>query len=169
MGSNTNYFYANQFKKSGIIGDSRLILNPNPFENDVKYNPLDTVTNTLVPGEGLVLVDNGASDGSGLPVVGKRAHEYSAIYGVVKFSTLKNSHAVGENFVIAKKGDIINFQASGAIKRGDKVSLVLATPGQVSTIAGAGRAVLGEAIDQAADGGIVGIELTCDNTAVSQT
>jgi hypothetical protein len=39
----------------------------------------------------------------------------------------------------------------------------------VSTIAGAGRAVLGEAIDQAADGGIVGIELTCDNTAVSQT
>jgi hypothetical protein len=83
-------FSINQFKKSQVVGDSVLNVNPNPFQMEVKYDPTDTSTNRFVPAEGVALIDLGANDtnASGLPIISKRTNNYDAFYGVNKFSSL---------------------------------------------------------------------------------
>jgi hypothetical protein len=166
--SDTN-LYANQFKKKPIVGNSVLGINPNPYQMDVTFDPSATGL-TLQAGEGVVLKDLGSDDmaAAGIPVVAKRDHNYDAVYGVRIYSILKALPGPGDNVVIAMKGDVINFKASGAISRGAKVSLILASPGYVKTVA-AGYAEVGVALDKAADGDIIRVELTCDNTAVAET
>jgi len=166
----SNYFYPNQFKKKRAIGESSLSVVPNPYQMEVKYDPEDTSTNTMLPAEGVVLKDLGADDqaAAGIPIVGKRTNNYDAVYGVKVFSVLKNQHSPGDNFVLAKKGDIINFQCSGAINRGTKVALIVASTGYVRAVT-TGYAEVGVALDKGANDDIIRVELTCDNTAVSAT
>lgn len=166
----SNYFYPNQFKKKRIVGESCLNVVPNPFQMDAKYDPQDTSTNRLVPAEGVVLKDLGANDEavSGIPIIGKRTANTDAVYGVKLFSVLKNQSAPNENVVIAMKGDVVAFQCSGAVARGEKVSLVLASTGYVKTLT-TGYAEVGVALDKGANDDIIRVELTCDNTAVSAT
>jgi hypothetical protein len=166
----SNYFYPNQFKKKRIVGESYLNVAPNPFQMDVKYDPEDTSTNRLIPAEGVILKDLGANDVavSGIPIVGKRTANTDAVYGVKLFSVLKNQSIPGDNVVIATKGDVVAFQCSGAVARGEKVSLVLASTGYVKVLT-TGYAEIGVALDKGANDDVIRVELTCDNTAVSAT
>lgn len=162
--------YTNQFKKTAIVGDLDLMTNPNPSIMEVKYDPQDTTTNRLVPGEGVILKDLGANDqvAAGIPIVGKRTNNYDAAYGVKLFSTLKNSSIPGENVKVAGKGAVVFMQCNGAVLRGDKVALVVATPGDVITMA-TGYSEFGVALDKGSDNSIIRVEITTDNAAVSAT
>lgn len=164
----SEYLYSNQFKKTPVIGDSVLGINPNPYQMDVNF--WGTTGQTLVAGEGVKLTDLGANElaASGIPIITKRANNYDAVYGVRKFSLLKGVAAVGDNVVIALKGDVLVFKASGAIARGEKVALIVSTPGSVRTVT-TGYAEVGVALDKADNGSLIRVELTCDNTAVAAT
>jgi hypothetical protein len=164
------YLYSNQFKKKPVIGDSCLGVNPNPFQMDVCYDPSETSTVTLVAGEGVALKDLGADDMAavGIPIVGKRTNNYDAVYGIRKFSVLKGAAVPSDNVVICMKGDVIMMKASGAISRGEKVALIVSTPGSVRTVT-TGYAEVGVALDKGANGDLIRVELTTANEAVAAT
>lgn len=164
------YVYSNQFKKSAIAGDLDLNTNPNATIMDVKYDPTDTSTNRLVPGEGVVLTDLGANDqaASGIPIIAKRTNNYDAVYGVKLFSTLKNNSEPGDNVKIAGKGAVVFMQCSGAISRGDKVALIVSTPGSVRTVT-TGYTEFGVALDKGANADVIRVEITTVNEAVAAT
>jgi hypothetical protein len=166
----SDYFYSNQFKKQQIIGDSVLNVTPNPFQMDAVYDPEASAVETLVAGEGVILKDLGATDmnAMGVPIVGKRTNNYDAVYGVRKYSILKGLAAPGDNVVISKKGDKLVFKCSGAVLRGDKVALVIATPGTIRTVT-TGYTEIGVALDKGANGDLIRVELTTVNEAVAAT
>lgn len=142
-------FNQNQFRQTATVGMLDLITNPNPAVMDVKYDPEATSTLTVVPGEGLKLIDNGATDPkTSLPIVDKRAADSDAIFGVKTFSTKENEDGPDENFSIAMEGAVIFMNAGAAITRGAPVALVQATPGNIVTRTT--EEIFGIALDKAA-------------------
>ncbi len=140
--------YTNQFKQTNEVGVLDLTTNPNPFVMTVLYNP-GGAGGDIVPGEGLILKDLGASDYSGnIPVVDVRALDADAIEGVFIYDNKRATAEVGARITIAKVGAIIVMKASAAIVRGAKVALVLLSPGEVVTATT--EAVFGKALDKAA-------------------
>lgn len=137
----------NQFKQSVAVGELDLQTSPNGAGFTVLVSPSST-TEGMVPGEGVKLVDLAASDIKGInPIVDERALDADAIFGVKIFNTKKNSNVAGDIIQVAGKGAVIWMNAGAAIARGASVDLVLATPGNVVTAAGA--TVLGVALDKA--------------------
>lgn len=155
--------FTNQFKPTAIPGQLDLVTNPNPFVFSVRYNPADTATNTLVPGEGVVLKDLGASDAAGLPIVAKRTADTEACYGVKIFNTKQASSPVGAVVEVAGAGAIIYMTCSGAITRGSRVSLLVATPASVATLA-AHYAEFGIALDKGANGDVIRVQITASSS-----
>jgi hypothetical protein len=151
--------YTNQFAPTAYAGQLDLVTNPNPFVMSCRYNPQDTSTNTLVNGEGVVLTDLGANDAAGLPIVAKRTYNYDLITGVKIARTKNNTSAVGDVVEIAGAGSVIFMTASGAITRGSRVGLVLASAGSVATLAD-GTQELGFALDKGASGALIRVRVT---------
>lgn len=148
----------NQFKQSNTIGSLDLTTNPNPSVMYCKWNPTATSTLTLVPGEGVILKDLGASDSVGLPIVDKRAADANAIEGVAIFDNKLAKKSPGDIISVAKFGAVVFMEASAAILRGASVALVLATPGQVVTTTT--ETAFGKALDKAsAAGDLIRIEI----------
>lgn len=148
----------NQFKQTNEVGVLDLNTNPNPFVMTVLYNP-GGAGGDIVPGEGLVLKDLGASDYSGnIPVVDVRAADATAIEGIFIYDNKRATAEIGSRITIAKAGAVIVMKASAAIARGAKVALVLATPGEVVTLTT--EALFGKALDKAtADGDLIRVEV----------
>jgi hypothetical protein len=151
--------HTNQFTPTAYPGQLDLQTNPNPFVLSCRYNPQDTSTYTLLAGEGVVLTDLGANDAKGLPIVAKRTHNYDLIFGVKVARTKENTTAVGGVVEIAGYEAVVYMQCSGAVARGERVSLVLASPGQVATIA-AGYQEFGFALDKGANGELIRVQIT---------
>lgn len=137
----------NQFKQSNVVGELDLQTGNNAAVFTVLLSPSYAGTG-VVPGEGLKLVDLAGSDVAGVPpIVGVRALDADAIFGVNVFNTKRNTTQKGEIVQVAGKGAVMWLNAGAAIARGASVDLVLATPGNVVTAAGA--TVLGVALDKA--------------------
>lgn len=138
----------NQFKQSAVLGTLDLSTNANPDVFTCRFNYDDGSSDLMIPGEGAKLVDLGANDFVGPPFVDERALDGDPIFGVKIYTTKKNSAEVGEIVQIAGKGAVVFMNSGAAIVRGAKVSLVLATPGNVITTAGG--STLGTALDKVA-------------------
>lgn len=151
----------NQFKQQNVVGALDLVTNPNPSVMTVRYDWTNASTDTIVPGEGLILADLGASDAVGLPVVDIRALDADAIEGVLIFDPKKATKDPGDVITIAKKGAVVYMESSAAIVRGAKVALVLATAGQVVTATT--EALFGKALDKASGANeIIRIEILAE-------
>jgi hypothetical protein len=138
----------NQFKQTAAVGEVDLQTNPNPNIFTVRfYDVSDTASTTLVPGEGTILVDLGASDFGGVPIVDERAADSDAIFGIKTFSTKKNDSESNDIVQVAGSGTVIWMNAGAAIARGASVALVLATPGNVITRTT--ETIAGKALDKA--------------------
>jgi len=137
--------YTNQFKQGNAVGTLDLNVNPNPFSMVVQYQ--SGGTGNLVPGEGVILDDLGASDYNSLPQVDKRALTADAIEGVVIFDPKRASATPGTRITIAKKHAVVFMNSGAALLRGAKVELVLATAGNVITQSAG--ALFGKALDKA--------------------
>jgi hypothetical protein len=109
--------------------------NPNPSLMTCRFKDAsETEGTTLVPGEGVKLIDLGASDFAGPPVVDERAtNATDEIFGANIYNTQKNENVDGDIVQIARKGTVIFMNSGEAMNRGTKVELVLATPGNVVT------------------------------------
>lgn len=138
----------NQFAQGPVVGQLDLVTNPNPSVMTVRYNDQATITNEIIPGEGAKLVDLGANDSVGPPIVDERTADADAIFGVKISDTKQNTVNPGAIFEIAGKGGVIWMNANAAILRGAKVALVLATPGNVVTLGAEEQ--YGIALDKAA-------------------
>lgn len=141
-----NAFQTNQFRQGQAVGQLDLTTNPNPSVTPVTYNP-DGSGDDIVAGTGLKLVDLGASDSVGDPIVDVRTADADAIYGVLVFDTKGGTKEVGNRITVAKVGSIMVMNSNAAILRGAKVALVLATPGDVVTLTS--EALFGLALDKA--------------------
>lgn len=146
----------NQFKQTNTVGVLDLTTNPNPFVMSVRLDP--AITGDVIPGEGVILTDLGASDSIGIPIIAQRSADADAIEGVVIYDT-KSATKTGNDIVtVAKKNAVIFMEASAAILRGAKVALVLASPGQVVTQTT--EALFGKALDKAAaTGDLIRVEV----------
>lgn len=137
----------NQFKQTPVVGSLDLQTNANPAVFTCRFKDVSDEGATLVPGEGVKLVDLGTSDFISPPIVDERATT-DVIFGVKIYSTKENTSADGEIVQIAGDGAVLFMNAGAAIARGAKVELVDATPGNVITSAGTNR-ILGTCLDKA--------------------
>jgi hypothetical protein len=154
-----NALNTNQFEQTNIVGVLDLTTNPNPFVMTVRIDP--ALVGDVIPGEGVILTDLGASDAVGPPFVDQRAADANAIEGAVIFDTKSATKQGGDLITIAKKNAVIVMEAAAAILRGAKVALVLASPGQVVTLTG--EALFGKALDKAAAAGtLIRIEVLAE-------
>ena len=140
----------NQFNQAPVVGELDLQSNPNPATFTCLFkDKSEGAGTTLVPGEGAMLVDLAGSDIAGSPpIVDERGAVGNPIFGVKVFSTKKNESVDGEIVQVAGEGAVMFLNSEAAIARGDKLSLVLGTPGNVETIDATGEAV-GLALDKA--------------------
>ena len=138
----------NQFVQTPVVGDLDLQSNPNPAVFTCRFVDASATANTtLVPGEGAVLVDLGASDFAGPPIVDERAANTDAIFGVNIYKTEKNASESNDIVQIAGSGAVVFMNAGAAVNRGAAVEFVLATPGNVITQSTG--TTLGTALDKA--------------------
>lgn len=124
---------SNQFNMTPVVGQLDLRTNPNPSVFSFRYNPEATSTDRTVAGEGVKLVDLGASDVNGVPIVDKRTLDADAIAGVRIFKNKKGESEPGDIIEVAGEGAVIYMNSNAAIARGALVSLVIATIGDVIT------------------------------------
>jgi hypothetical protein len=141
----------NQFKQGVAIGQLDPSCNASDAVMTLRYNPAGS--GNIIPGEGLKLIDQGASDVGGVPLADKRTADADAIFGVKIFTAKDNTEAPGRTIEVARQGAVIWMQASAAIVRGAKVALVLATPGQVVTLVA--QAQFGVALDKASGANVL--------------
>lgn len=138
----------NQFNQAPVVGDLDLTTNANPFVFTCRFVDVSaTAGTTLVPGEGVLLVDLGASDSVGPPIVDERAANTDVIFGVKLYTTELNASETNSRVQIAGSGSVVYMNAGAAINRGAAVELVLATPGNVITQATG--TTLGTCLDKA--------------------
>lgn len=138
---------ANQFSQTPVVGSLDLQTNSNPAVFTCRFKDASEGGATLLPGEGVKLVDLGANDFAGPPIVDERATT-DVIFGVKIFTTKENTAEDGDIVQIAGDGAVIFMNAGAAILRGAEVELVDATPGNVITSAATNR-ILGVCLDKA--------------------
>lgn len=152
--------YTNQFKQTQSEGVLDLGTNPNPFVMYCRYNPVG-IGGDITPGTGVKLVDIGANDAEGPPIVDVRTLDADVIEGVYVLDPRNATKGIESMLSVAKKGAVVTFEASAAIARGAKVALVLASPGQVATQTV--ETVLGKALDKAtASGELIRVEILAE-------
>lgn len=150
----------NQFTQGPVAGQVDLQTNPNPSVMTMRFDPTEA-TETLSFGEGVQLVDLGANDGAGPPIVAERAADTDDIFGIRIFTTKKGSVEGGDILEVAFKGAVVFMTASAALNRGVKVTLDTGTPGQVKAMGTA--AEFGILLDKAgASGDLVRVWITAD-------
>jgi len=162
--------YSNQFDKTPVPGQLDLSRCPEGSIIHVRYNPEATSTLTMLPGEGCLLTDLGASDmdAQGIPIVDKRTNDYDRLYGIKTFNIKKNANSPGESFDVARPGAVMYFQCHEAISRGSKVSLNLSYIGQIQNVT-TGYTTIGVALDKGVTNNIIRVELYQADTAVAAT
>lgn len=143
----------NQFKQAAVVGEVDLQTNPNPAMYTCRFKDAsETDGTTLKPGEPCKLIDLGASDIVGPPIVDEMADDNDGgAFGVKVFSTKKNESVDNDIVQVATEGAVIWLEASAAIARGAKVAAVLSAPGEVVTLTTEDQ--LGIALDKAAADG----------------
>jgi hypothetical protein len=135
----------NQFGITAQLGSLDLQTNPNPAVLTVQI--ASNVVGDVVAGQGVKLVDLGASDSIGVPLVGIRANDDDILDGVVLTSTQKGAFVAGDIVQIALEGSIVRFNSGAALARGAEVALANATPGNIQAVGTLTR--LGKLLDKA--------------------
>ena len=137
----------NKFSLSPVQGQLDLNLQPNTIAVQVGSGQ----ATDLVPGQA-VKMTTGAG---GLPIVIAAAADSDDIFGFLNYDLKDNSLgalAIGQ---ISMRGNVMWMTAAGAIARGAKVNVVIASV-KVQTDAAGGQTVIGRALDPAsADGDLI--------------
>lgn len=135
----------NQFAMTPIQGALDL-----PYNFNTKACQVDSsVVTALLPAQPVKI----QTDIGGVPKLVAAALDTDDIFGFVNYN-LKNANFPALAAVeVSNKGNVMWMQASGAISRGAKLNVVIATVGMVQSDAGGGKTVIGRALDGAANSG----------------
>jgi hypothetical protein len=157
----------NQFNLAHEVGDVDLTFFGGENILSVLIDPTETATDEYTPGMGVALIDLGASDQVGIPIVHKRTTQVQAIFGVVKRSTKWSKAYPGQTIEIALAGCPVWFYSTGALNRGVQVSLDSANPGYVQAVGT--KAKLGITLDKIAATGLGRVLIQADGISVGTT
>ena len=158
---------ANQFNMSAMPGSLDLQSNPNPEILTCRFNPASTYTGGIPGAVPLKLVDLGATDYNGPPIVDVADALTDQTIGVSVLSTKVGMTLPGETIQVAGNGAIVRMQAKAAINRGLQVITDASVGGMVQTIVAKTGKVLGLTMDKAtASNQIIRIKILCDGTTL---
>jgi len=143
---------ANQFKKTVIPGQIDLKSGGLDSCFTVRIDP-DSAATDIIAGEGLRLVDGGANDPGGVPLVDVLSADTDKAFGARVYDTKLGEVQPGDICQVSSDGVVQWFEASEALNRGVKVALKLANPGQIQALGS--NAELGTLLDKAAQGDYV--------------
>jgi hypothetical protein len=154
----------NQFKKTAVVGQIDLKAGGLDSVFTVRFNPNSSKTSGIIAGEGVKLVDLGASDNNGVPIVDILSADTEVPFGARVFDHKKGTILPGEIFQVSYKGVVQWMEASAALNRGVGVALVQATPGTIQAVGS--NAQYGITLDKAAAAGDV-IRVLVDTAAAT--
>jgi hypothetical protein len=146
----------NQFVPAVMIGapDFQAVV------NSVSAKILSTSTAVLQNGSVVKLVAGAASE---ILVDAQASSTDANAWGVISYSVRKNAYSPNDTVEVLLRDSIVWMLAGGAIERGDKVSATAATTSADPTVVAdttASHYILGIALDKAASGGYVRVQIT---------
>lgn len=124
----------NQFSQETLPGTLDTATNPNPSVVSCRLNP-DSTTDNFVAGQGVRLVDRGANDGAGPPIVDVLSANTDVPFGVIVYDIKQGTIAKGGIVSVALKGAVVRMRAAAALNRAAKVSLDIANSKEVKAVA----------------------------------
>jgi len=157
----------NQFRLEHEIGDVDLTFFGGEHIMSVLIDPTETATDEYNPGEGVALIDLGASDQVGVPIVHKRTSNVQAIFGVIKRSTKWSKAYPGMTIEIALAGNAVWLYSTSALNRGVIVSLDYANNGYIQAVGT--KAKLGITLDKIASTSLGRVLIQADGFTVGTT
>ena len=149
----------NQFELGHMIGEIDLSFSASESVFSVLFDPTAGAA-TLEFGEGVKLIDLGASDQAGPPIVGLRTTDLIPTFGVRVHSTKQASVPAGYLTEIATKGAVVYMASAGALARGVKVSLDQANSGFIQAMGT--KSEFGITLDKIAANGLGRVWITAD-------
>lgn len=136
----------NQFTKEPIVGEIDLSVGGLSTAFTVRIDPDSTATN-IEAGTGLQIVDGGANDQNGVPLVDVLTANTQIPFGARIYDAKMGQAQPGEIVQVSWKGNIQKMEAAGALNRWAEVSLDIANPGQVKAVST--DATFGRLLDKA--------------------
>jgi hypothetical protein len=143
----------NQFKKGPVVGQIDLKAGGLDTVFTVRLDPDSSKTAGIVAGEGLKLVDGGANDANGVPLVDILSGDTDTPFGARVFDHKSGTILPGEICQVTYKGVVQFMEAAGALNRGVAVALKKANPGQVQAVGS--NAQYGITLDKASQGDVI--------------
>lgn len=120
----------NQFKKSVIPGQLDLKAGGLDTSFNVRIDP-DSAASDIDFGVGLQLVDGGANDPNGVPLVDVLSANTDVPFGARVYEIKQGVVQPGDITQVSYRGGVQFMEAAAALARGAEVSLDVANPGQV--------------------------------------
>ena len=120
----------NQFKKSVFAGQLDLQVGGLGPAFTLRIDP-DSVASDIESGEGLKIVDGGANDPNGVPLVDVLGADTEIPFGARVYDLKNGVVQPGEIVQVSFDGNIQYMEASAILSRWAEVALVLASPGQI--------------------------------------
>lgn len=147
---------ANQFGLEASVGSIDLQTSGIDHGIACRISPESAATEFFA-GQGVILVDLGAKDHGGVPIVDVVSADTAEAFGAIAFSTKKGKFSKGDIVKVSQEGDVQRFTAKAAVLRGAKVALEKATPGNIQAIGA--NAQFGTVLDKGAIGDIVRVKI----------
>ncbi len=129
---------ANQFSKSVVPGQLDLSTGAGENAFTVRVNPSSSATD-IVAGTPVKLVDGGASDSGGVPIVDVVDDATEVSFGAVIYSLKNGKFQPGDILQVSSRGSVQYFTATAPINRGELVSIDATNTGQVKEKGGDAR------------------------------
>jgi hypothetical protein len=123
----------NQFKQGALIGQSDLKAGGLDTSFTVRIDP-DSGASDIEAGTLLKLVDGGANDKNGVPLVDVLSADTEVAFGARLYDAKLGKAQPGDIIQVSFDGVIQFMNAGGALNRGVAVAGVVATPGNVQAV-----------------------------------
>jgi len=120
----------NQFAQTSFVGQLDLQVGGLGPAFTVRIDP-DSAASDIEAGEGLKLVDGGADDPNGPPLVDILGADTEQPFGARIYSTKNGLAQPGDIVQVSYDGNIQRMEASAALARGASVALDVANPGKI--------------------------------------
>lgn len=139
----------NQFTKQGVVGSMDLSMGGISHALTLRIDPGSTAED-VVPGTLVKLVDGGADDPNGVPLVDVLGGDDEEATGVILYTPKQGKFQPGDIVQVAVEGDVVRMNAGAALARAVPVAGVNATAGNIQALGS--NAQLGITLDKATAG-----------------
>lgn len=123
----------NQFKQGALVGQTDLKAGGLDTAFTVRIDP-DSAASDIEAGTLLQLVDGGANDQNGVPLVDVLSADTDVAFGARIYDAKQGQAQPGDIIQVSYDGVVQIMNSAGALNRGVAVAGVVATPGNVQAV-----------------------------------